>query len=156
MKPYRKNVGIVVFNKEGKVLVGERLNFNGFWQFPQGGVDEGEELLSAAKRELYEEVGIGNATFVYELEDWIKYDFPEYLKIKLVEKYSGQTQKWFLFYWNHDISECNLQTHEQEFERVQFIDIEKSHETIVEFKKHIYEHLIEKFSPIIKKFVQGL
>ncbi len=156
MKTYRKNVGIVVFNKEGKVLVGERLNFLGSWQFPQGGVEDGEDLLEAAKRELYEEVGIKDATLIYEMQDWIKYDFPPTLKMKISDKFKGQTQKWFLFYWDKDISECNLKIHEQEFGFVQFIELEKTFETIVEFKKDVYRILIEKFSPIIKKFIEGI
>ena len=156
MKPYRKNVGIVVFNKEGKVLVGERLNFIGSWQFPQGGVDEGEDLLEAAKRELYEEVGIQDATLVYEIPEWINYDFPPNLKMKIADKYRGQSQKWFLFYWNKEVTECNLKIHEQEFGRVQFLELEKTFDTIVEFKKDVYKILIEKFSPIIKKFIEGI
>lgn len=154
MKTYRKNVGIVVFNDLGSVLVGERLNFLGSWQFPQGGVDENEDLLTAAKRELYEEVGIESAEFVYELQDWIEYDFPETLKMKIAKKYKGQTQKWFLFYWNEPASKCNLEIHEQEFGRVQFIPLAKTIDSIVDFKKDTYRQVIEKFTPIINEFLK--
>ena len=154
MKPYRKNVGIIIFNSSGEVLVGERLNYPGSWQFPQGGVDEGEELLESAKRELYEEVGIDNAKFIYEAEDWLFYDFPENLKLKLTDKYRGQSQKWFLFYWNYDSSFCNLKIHEQEFERVKFIPLKEIIHTIVDFKKDVYTKLILIFEPKIKEFLE--
>ena len=69
MKEYRKNVGVVVFNAKGLVLLGNRISHRSSWQFPQGGMDDNEDPLVAAKRELYEEVGIDNAEFVYERSD---------------------------------------------------------------------------------------
>ncbi|HMV45867.1 MAG TPA: NUDIX domain-containing protein, partial [Leptospiraceae bacterium] len=82
MKPYRKNVGIVVFNSKGEVLVGRRVGpYRDNWQYPQGGIDEDEEPKQAAVRELYEEVGIKEVQFVYEAPKWISYDFPKDLDI---------------------------------------------------------------------------
>ena len=155
MKPYRKNVGIVVFNSKGEVLVGARVGMKDNWQFPQGGIDEEEEPKAAALRELYEEVGIQNAELVYENPDWISYDFPKDLDIKMAKKYAGQIQKWFLLYWDHPANECNLHVHEQEFETVKFIPFRSCVDTIVSFKRDAYFKLIEIFEPEIKKYLKN-
>lgn len=153
MKPYRINVGIVVFNSFGLVLTGERLQFAGAWQFPQGGVDAGEEPIVTARRELYEEVGIRDAIFVHEKKDWLKYDFPPELKDPRITKYQGQSQKWFLFYWNHPIEDCNLEVHEREFTKVQFMPIRDTLKSIVPFKLDVYKEIVNEFEPIIKDYV---
>ncbi|TGL63744.1 RNA pyrophosphohydrolase [Leptospira sarikeiensis] len=153
-KPYRKNVGMVVFNSKGEVLVGERLNFKGSWQFPQGGIDKGEDPDSACKRELLEEVGIHDAKSVYEYPDWINYDFPESLHLNSnLKKYRGQSQKWFLLYWDGKAEDCDLMAHEQEFERVRFIPFKECLSTVVSFKKDVYEKLVLEFEPEIQKFL---
>jgi putative (di)nucleoside polyphosphate hydrolase len=153
MKPYRKNVGMVVFNEAGHVLTGERIQFQGAWQFPQGGIDEGEELEFAAIRELYEEVGIKNATLVAEYPDWISYDFPPNLKLPHLNKYRGQIQKWFLYYWNEPISKCNLTVHDQEFKEVRFQSIDSTLDTIVTFKLDVYKLVVQEFKPIIEAYL---
>jgi putative (di)nucleoside polyphosphate hydrolase len=154
MKPYRKNVGMVVFNQTGFVLTGERIQFPGAWQFPQGGVDEGEDLRLASRRELYEEVGIKNATLVAEHPDWINYEFPPNIKLSHLNKYRGQTQKWFLYYWNEPITNCNLTTHDQEFKEVRFQSIESTLDTIVSFKLDVYKQVVKEFKPIIENFLK--
>lgn len=156
MKPYRKNVGIVVFNSRGEVLTGERLQFPGAWQFPQGGVDEGEDLEFAARRELYEEVGIKDVKPVAEISDWIKYDFPENLKMKHLKKYRGQIQKWFLYYWDNPISMCNLTLHEQEFREVRFQNLESTLSSIVPFKLEVYKRIVSEFKPIIENYIKNI
>lgn len=153
MRTYRPNVGITVFNSQGQVLVGMRTNFQGAWQFPQGGIDIGEEPLFTAKRELYEEVGIKDAEFVYEYPEWINYDFPADLKIELAKKYRGQTQRWFLFYWDKPASECNLTVHEREFEEVKFVSIKETLQNIVPFKKPVYEVFLPTFEKMIRKYL---
>ncbi|EPG64955.1 RNA pyrophosphohydrolase [Leptospira wolffii] len=153
-KPYRKNVGMVVFNSKGEVLVGERHNFKGSWQFPQGGIDEGEEPLPAAKRELYEEVGISDSKLVSEYPEWIHYDFPESLHLTSnLKKYKGQTQKWFLLYWNGKAEDCDLEIHEREFDSVRFIPFQDCLSTVVSFKRDVYEKLVSEFAPKIKEYI---
>ncbi|WCL51289.1 NUDIX domain-containing protein [Leptospira sp. GIMC2001] len=190
-KPFRPNVGMVVFNSQGLVLAGERLKFIGSWQFPQGGIDDGEDPKNAANRELYEEVGIrvdtnfdyqskveqqsnsskiihisksllnerspelmSHAILVYEFPIWISYDFPSDLKLKgKMKKYRGQTQKWFLYFWDHPESDCSLDHHEKEFEEVRFLSWDKVVESIVPFKKEIYVSLEKEFVPIIEDFL---
>ncbi len=154
-KPYRKNVGMVVFNSKGEVLVGERHNFKGSWQFPQGGIDEGEDTKTAAERELYEEVGISNSKLVYEYPDWIQYEFPENLNLgSNLRKYRGQTQKWFLLYWDGKAEECNLETHEREFDSVRFIPFQDCLSTVVTFKRDVYQKLVQEFEPKIREFLE--
>lgn len=154
MKPYRKNVGVVIFNSKGEVLIGERIGLDGSWQFPQGGIDDDEDTKAAAFRELYEEVGIKDAELVYEIPDWISYDFPENFKASIAKKYAGQIQKWFLLYWDHPANECNLQVHDQEFSRVKFIPFQSSLDLIVSFKKEVYKKLIEILEPEIKLYLE--
>ncbi|EQA43974.1 putative RNA pyrophosphohydrolase [Leptospira broomii serovar Hurstbridge str. 5399] len=153
-KPYRKNVGMVVFNSKGDVLVGERTNFQGSWQFPQGGIDDEESSEEAAQRELYEEVGIQNGIIIYEFPEWIQYDFPESLSLnKHLKKFRGQSQKWFLFYWNGVAEDCRLDVHEREFERVRFIPIRDCLTTVVPFKRDVYEKLVMEFEPKIRSYL---
>lgn len=153
-KPYRPNVGLIIFNRNGEVLVGERLNVIGSWQFPQGGIDAGEDPKTAAWRELYEEVGISDAQLVHETAEWLYYDFPPSLNLTGgMATYRGQMQKWFLLYWDHPITDCNLEVHEREFTAVKFIPFGQCLDLIVDFKKGVYEQLVEIFSPAIANFL---
>jgi putative (di)nucleoside polyphosphate hydrolase len=153
-KPYRCNVGIIVFNQNGEVLVGERTNVLMAWQFPQGGIDDGEDPKTAALRELYEEVGIANPQIVKESEEWLYYDFPADLKLHSAMKaYRGQMQKWFLVYWNHSASECNLDIHKREFTEVKFIHFPECVDLIVDFKRELYLKLIDIFAPAIADYL---
>jgi len=75
---YRLNVGLIIINDKGKLLLCKRKNIDS-WQFPQGGIDNNETYLQAAKRELFEEVGIRSSCikFLSSTEDWLKYDIPK-------------------------------------------------------------------------------
>lgn len=159
-KIYRPNVGIVIFNRQEQVLQGERIDYLGKWQFPQGGIDEGEEPLVCARRELYEEVGIKDAGFVYEYPDWLTYDFPITLQQKFLKQgkkfYHGQTQRWFLFFWDQPVTDCNLEVHDREFNRVKFVPTANALDTVVEFKRTVYEKVMEAFVPIILEYCSKL
>lgn len=154
-KRYRKNVGMVVFNAKGEVLVGDRLNFPGSWQFPQGGVDNGENIKNAALRELYEEVGINDGKIIYEHDEWISYDFPEEIRQSgRFKEFHGQKQKWFLIFWDQDAGNCKLDIHEREFNGVKFIPLSSCLETVVKFKREVYETIIKHFGPIIADYIK--
>ena len=143
-RPYRKNVGIVVYNSRGMVLTGERIQYPGIFQFPQGGMDEGEEPLETARRELYEETGLkiaGEPT--HEIQDWIHYDFPEDIPEHL-KKYRGQSQKWFFFHWEGNPSTLQLDLHTQEFLSVRWYELSQLVEDIVIFKKMVYRRILEE------------
>ncbi len=153
-KPYRKNVGMVVFNANRDVIVGERVHFPGSWQFPQGGIDEHEDYIDAAKRELYEELGIKQAVYVGEYPDWIPYDFPNHLHLnKNLQKYRGQLQRWILYYWNGSLSECDLEHHEIEFLSIRHMKLSETVHAVVDFKKPVYEKFVPLFDQMIENYI---
>ena len=149
--PLRLGVGIIVLNKENKVFVGKRKdNPINKWQMPQGGVDRGENLVNAMKRELKEETSIRSIEILKELEGWIEYELPDYLLGKIWRgKYRGQKQKWFIVRFLGRDEEINLKTTHPEFIEWQWLDIENLPSVIVHFKKKVYEKLL----PVIKSFI---
>ena len=151
-KPYRLNVGIVLFNKDGHVFVGERTDTPGAWQMPQGGIDEGEDYLHAAYRELLEETGIpaNQVEVIKIMDDFLYYDFPANLKGREVyENFKGQQQKWVAMRYLGQDDDINLEGHEEvEFSRWQWVPLEETVNLIVRFKKKVYADLITLFSDI--------
>ena len=149
--PLRLGVGIIVLNKENKVFVGKRRdNPTNKWQMPQGGVDRGENLVNAMKRELKEETSIRSIKILKELEGWTEYELPDYLLGKIWRgKYRGQKQKWFIVRFLGKDEEINLKTTHPEFIEWQWLDIENLPSVIVHFKKKVYEKLL----PVIKSFI---
>ena len=149
--PYRNGVGIVVLNHENKVFVAKRIdNPKNFWQMPQGGVDEGEDLLNAAYRELKEETSIFNVKLIKEIEDWTQYDLPSKL-IGIIWKgrYKGQKQKWFIFKFLGNDTEINIKTKNPEFLDWKWIEIGKITEIVVDFKKEVYQKVEKEIKKII-------
>jgi putative (di)nucleoside polyphosphate hydrolase len=119
--PLRSGVGIVVLNKENKVFVAKRIdNAKNFWQMPQGGVDEGEDYLTAAYRELEEETSIKNVELISELDGLITYNLPEHLLgIIWKGKYKGQSQKWFLMRYLGEDNQINIKTKKTRISRME-------------------------------------
>ena len=115
--PMRIGVGIVLLNNENKVFVGRRIdNPSNFWQMPQGGVDQNEQMLKAAKRELEEETGITKIILIKELNYWLEYELPERLIDKIWKgKYKGQKQKWFIMKFTGNRKDINIKTKHPEF-----------------------------------------
>ena len=149
--PLRKGVGIVLINSENKVFVAKRIdNPKDFWQMPQGGVDEGENLLNAAYRELKEETSIFNVKWIKEIEDWTQYDLPSKL-IGIIWKgrYKGQKQKWFIFKFLGNDTEINIKTKNPEFLDWKWIEIGKITEIVVDFKKEVYQKVEKEIKKII-------
>ena len=149
--PLRKGVGIVVLNKEKKVFVAKRIdNPKNFWQMPQGGIDEGEDFLDAAYRELSEETSIKNVELIKELDGTITYELPDHLLgIIWKGKYRGQKQKWFLMKFVGEDKEINIKTKNPEFLDWKWIELDKITEVVVNFKLHVYRELKEKIKKII-------
>ena len=149
--PLRNGVGIVVLNKQNKVFVAKRIdNPKNFWQMPQGGVDNGENFLTAAYRELEEETSIRNVELIQEIDGTTTYELPKHLLgIIWKGKYKGQKQKWFLMRYLGEDSEINIKTHKPEFLEWRWIDLGMITEVVVDFKLHVYEELKEKIQKII-------
>ena len=152
---YRKNVGIIVFNSEGKVLFAKRnqpkITYS--WQFPQGGVDIGETAGTAVLRELFEETGIKDARIVYEDNVWRAYKFPEEMKFSKIHHHyyknvHGQIQKWFLIEYFGDESEITIPNEEllnYEWKNLSLNLIR----FVVPFKRAVYRNVIKKFRPVL-------
>ena len=149
--PLRSGVGIIVLNKDNKVFVAKRIdNPKNFWQMPQGGVDEGEDFLKAAYRELEEETSIKNVDLIKELDGMITYELPErLLGIIWKGKYRGQKQKWFVMKFIGKDKEINIKTKNPEFLDWKWIELDQITEVVVDFKLHVYEELKEKVKKII-------
>lgn len=157
--PYRDCVGIVLFNRQGQVFVGKRApGKNGehthAWQFPQGGIDKGEEPLQAAMRELREETSVTTTSLLSAAPQWIFYDLPdELLGTALKGKYRGQRQKWFAFLLEGDETEINVTSpcngaHPAEFTSWRWVDIDAVLDLIVPFKRDAYAQVVSAFSSV--------
>ena len=149
--PLRSGVGIVVLNKKNKVFVARRIdNPKNFWQMPQGGIDEGENFLEAAYRELEEETCIKNVELIRELDDTTTWELPDHLLgIIWKGKYRGQKQKWFLMRFVGDEKEINIKTKNPEFLEWKWIDLDQITEVVVDFKLNVYKEIKEKIKKII-------
>ena len=149
--PLRSGVGIVVLNKENKVFVAKRIdNPKNFWQMPQGGVDEGEDFLKAAYRELEEETSIKNVELIKELNGTITYELPDRLLGLIWKgKYRGQKQKWFLMRFVGTDSEINIKTKHPEFLEWKWVELDKITDLVVDFKLHVYKEVKDKVKKIL-------
>jgi putative (di)nucleoside polyphosphate hydrolase len=149
--PLRTGVGIILLNKENKVFVAKRIdNPKNFWQMPQGGVDDGEDYLTAAYRELEEETSIKDVKLIQELEGSTTYILPKHLLgIIWKGKYKGQKQKWFLMRHINNDQEINIKTKNPEFLDWKWIELDKITDLVVDFKLNVYKELKEKVKKII-------
>ena len=149
--PLRSGVGIVVLNKANKVFVAKRIdNPKNFWQMPQGGVDDGENFLTAAYRELEEETSIKNVELISELEGTVTYNLPErLLGIIWKGKYKGQKQKWFLMRYLGRDDEIDIKTNKPEFLDWKWVDLKEITRLVVDFKLHVYKEIQKKVEKIL-------
>jgi putative (di)nucleoside polyphosphate hydrolase len=148
LKAYRRNVGIAVFNRAGKVLVAERADRPGAWQMPQGGIDAGEEAWPAALRELAEEIGTANVSYLGEIEGELRYDFPPgFIGNPYKGQYIGQSQKWFAVRFAGEDSEIRLDAHSEiEFAGWRWAELGEIVGLVVEFKRNVYEAVVREFA----------
>ena len=150
----------MVFNREGKVWLGRRADGKSeqqIWQFPQGGVDGKEDLLDAARRELWEETGIRSVSLIARAPGWITYDFPEgFTGSKALKGFAGQTQAWFAFRFEGEDAEIDLQAHHQvEFDQWRWADLAEAPDLVVAFKHDAYLKVVDAFSPIAEAGLGG-
>ena len=147
---YRRGVGVMLLNREGKVFVGARIdNTDEAWQMPQGGIDKGEEPWATALRELEEETGIAPHLVerIADCPERLKYDLPDELRHKLWGgKYNGQDQDWFLARFLGRDRDINIATKHPEFREWKWIDPQQLPELIVPFKRDLYRQLLLEFA----------
>ena len=150
-RPYRPCVGIMLVNNEGNVFVGKRIdNTSEAWQMPQGGIDEGENVITACMREMGEETGTQKAELISEHPDWLNYDIPQDLSDRLWEgKYRGQKQKWMLLRFTGSDADINIQTEEPEFIEWRWASPDQLVDLAVPFKQDVYERVLAVFKPLI-------
>lgn len=151
--PYRPNVGIMLINPTGQIFAGSRTGSTDphRWQMPQGGIDENEDPLTAARRELFEETGVQAVSFIAQSAQWDTYDFPDWVALEKRQKWSGQKQKWFLFlYTGSDIEKDFKVRRDYEFDSFQWVDADFLLAHIVDFKKEIYRRVLKEFMPVIR------
>ena len=149
--PLRKGVGVVLLNSNNQIFVAKRIdNPKDFWQMPQGGIDVGEDPLTAAFRELKEETSIKSVKLIKEINSEITYHLPEnLLGIIWKGKYKGQIQKWFVMRFLGNDNEINLKTKHPEFLDWKWIDIEDITTKVVDFKLHVYKKIQNELKNLI-------
>ena len=143
----------MLFNKQGRVLVGQRLDsYQHAWQLPQGGIEKGEEPRAAALRELKEEIGTSNAEIIGEIKNWLNYDLPPELLGKLWKgRFRGQTQKWFAMrFMGNDIEINPTNVVNPEFSAWKWADIKEIEQMAVPFKRFVYQNVVSEFARFSK------
>jgi putative (di)nucleoside polyphosphate hydrolase len=160
--PYRDCAAAAVFNREGKVFIGRRMAEPGDdrseveapWQMPQGGIDPGEDPLTAATREVYEETKMRALRLLAEAPEWLFYDLPdEALGIALKGRFRGQRQRWFAFAFEGEDVEVDVASpgggaFRAEFDRWRGEDLHRTPELIVPFKREVYLKVIAAFGDV--------
>lgn len=146
---FRANVGAVIINDDGLVLALERKEIPGSWQCPQGGLDEGEELLEAVRREVLEETGIeaSNLELLGTHPHWLGYEFPE--EVRAIKKWRGQVQMWYLFRLKGPDGQITLGDG-KEFRAWEWIPMEALLSRVVDFKRPVYQELAHEFNSYLK------
>ena len=159
--PYRPCVGLAVFNRAGRVLIGRRIDgpehvdATHVWQMPQGGIDAGEDPYPAALRELCEETSIRSVERLAEIPDWLVYDIPREIAGDAWNgKYRGQKQKWFALRFTGDDSEIDIDHpaggHKAEFAAWRWERLHTLPDLVVPFKRRTYERVVQEFAGFAK------
>jgi putative (di)nucleoside polyphosphate hydrolase len=159
--PYRPCVGVALVNLQGEAFIGHRKRKRNeelgerSWQMPQGGIDDGEKPLEAARRELWEETNVRSIELIAELPEWLSYDLPEGARGRWAGRYRGQSQKWFLFRFMGQDKEIDVHfpadgKHGTEFDAWRWEAFEQLPDLVVPFKRKVYETVAAAFAPLAR------
>ena len=144
---YRPNVAMIIvsnnYPKKKEIFIAQRNDLSDIWQFPQGGIDRGEEVLEALFREMKEEIGTSKAKVIAEYPKWLSYDFPPRIAKKMTP-YKGQLQRYFLVKLKKS-AKINLDTKHPEFSDFKFVDVDEVLSMSASFKKDVYKKVIKHF-----------
>ncbi|MEA1982623.1 MAG: RNA pyrophosphohydrolase [Campylobacterota bacterium] len=144
---YRPNVAMIIMShnypEQKEIFIAQRNDLQDIWQFPQGGIDKGEEVKEALFREMEEEIGTAKAEIVGEYPEWISYDFPQKIAERM-KPYKGQTQRYFLMKLQKD-ADIMLDTKHPEFMAHKFVSVSDVLNHTAHFKKPVYETVINYF-----------
>jgi len=148
--PLRIGVGVILLNNKNNIFVGKRIdNPKDFWQMPQGGVNNNENLFEAAKRELEEETSIKSTELIKEFDFWLQYNLPKVLLGKIWEgRYGGQKQKWFIMKFTGSEDEINIKTQNPEFLEWKWIIPSKLTDIVVDFKYDVYSKIKQELGSL--------
>ena len=154
VKSYRKNVGLIVLDRNNQLLVCRRKGKK-TWQFPQGGIDVGESNTQAAYRELFEEVGIkkNQVNILQKSKHWYHYDLPDKYRPrpKSLKNFKGQVQKWYMLQANTNLEINLLNEIPQEFVEFKWSTYWYCLSCVVPFKRDVYRNVLTEFLP---KYIQ--
>ncbi len=144
---YRPNVAMIIvsdkYPEKKEIFIAQRNDIQDIWQFPQGGIDQGEEVKEALFREMKEEIGTDDANIVAEYPEWISYDFPAKIASKM-KPYIGQTQRYFLMKLGNNAL-ININTKHPEFMDYKFVSVDEVLSLTAHFKKPVYEKVVNYF-----------
>lgn len=146
-KIYRPNVAAIILSSsypaKCEVFIASRIDIEDAWQFPQGGIDEGETAREALYRELKEEIGTNSIEIIAEYPEWVSYDFPESVAHRMAP-YSGQKQKYYLVKLKKG-AKININTKIPEFSNYKFVKSSKLNDYITFFKRTVYKKVLKYF-----------
>lgn len=155
---YRPNVGIVICNRIGQVMWAKRIGQSA-WQFPQGGIDQGEKLEDALFRELEEEVGLKevDVNVLHQTKEWLHYDLPQnYIRQHKDPVCIGQKQKWFLLSLESDESAVQLKGDVQpEFDDWQWVSYWYPISQVIEFKRDVYRRALKELITPLNNYIKA-
>lgn len=145
-RPYRRAIVAIFIHSNGQVLVGKRRDID-VWQFPQGGIDQGESLQQALRREIREELGEFDFDILNSRDAPTSYLFPERLKAKIAKKYCGQSLYWFVCQLKDEAGAPNLESAtDDEFSELKWLDPQEVLDQITPWKKTAYEEALTSFN----------
>jgi len=149
---FRPNVGIIISNDQGRVLLARRIGQNA-WQFPQGGINADEDTEAALFRELHEEVGLGPEAVevLGRTRGWLRYHLPRrFIRRRSYPRCIGQKQVWFMLRLLADESELRLDASDSpEFDDWRWVDYWQPVQEVIFFKRHVYRQALEELAPLV-------